>query len=98
MTSLFHFYFFSGVKVTLEESDNEGDQDEDDGKPSVSQSHSHPSGMWRRVVGLCRKLSEKAQTFWLIRWISAYLKTRNKKFIQIFGNFFSNHSDIISRK
>lgn len=38
------------------------------GKPSTSQNQTTHTGMWRRVVGLCRKLTEKAHTFLLIRW------------------------------
>lgn len=35
-------------------------------KPGSHHTSAQASGMWR-VVGLCRKLSEKAHTFWLIR-------------------------------
>lgn len=36
-------------------------------KPSGSQNQAQHGGMWRRVVGIYRKLTEKAHSFFLLR-------------------------------
>lgn len=79
----------AALQITVEESDNEDDDDDENdddeaagtssnaGKPSTSQNQTTHTGMWRRVVGLCRKLTEKAHTFLLIRWDKKWIKKKH---------------------